>query len=66
MNESVSDSCVFACFADRVFGPECETQKVYEEGAKHVALSALAGLNCKYLNTINRERVPCPHSESSR
>ncbi|KAG0586149.1 hypothetical protein M758_2G098300 [Ceratodon purpureus] len=30
---------------DRVFGPECQTQRVYEEGAKDVALSALTGLN---------------------
>lgn len=30
---------------DRVFGPDSQTQKVYEEGAKDVALSALAGLN---------------------
>jgi hypothetical protein len=29
--------------ADRVFGPGCQTRRVYEEGAKDVALSALAG-----------------------
>ena len=33
--------------ADRVFGPDCPTQRVYEEGAKDVALSSLTGLNCK-------------------
>lgn len=31
--------------ADRVFGPTSRTQKVYEEGAKDVALSALSGIN---------------------
>ncbi|KAL6224310.1 hypothetical protein ACLB2K_003165 [Fragaria x ananassa] len=30
---------------DKVFGPTCSTQKVYEEGAKDVALSALTGMN---------------------
>ncbi|XVE97836.1 hypothetical protein REPUB_Repub03eG0053000 [Reevesia pubescens] len=30
---------------DRVFDPSCSTQKVYEEGAKDVALSALTGIN---------------------
>ncbi|KAL2645136.1 hypothetical protein R1flu_012723 [Riccia fluitans] len=30
---------------DRVFGPDCPTQRVYEEGAKDVALSSLTGLN---------------------
>ncbi|MCO5612995.1 hypothetical protein L7F22_067268 [Adiantum nelumboides] len=30
---------------DHVFGPECVTQQVYEEGAKDVALSALSGIN---------------------
>ncbi|KAL5850753.1 hypothetical protein ACOSQ3_008804 [Xanthoceras sorbifolium] len=30
---------------DKVFDPTCSTQKVYEEGAKDVALSALTGIN---------------------
>ncbi|GMH04127.1 hypothetical protein Nepgr_005966 [Nepenthes gracilis] len=30
---------------DRVFGPTCSTQNVYEEGAKDVALSVLTGIN---------------------
>ncbi|KAG6473559.1 hypothetical protein ZIOFF_067476 [Zingiber officinale] len=30
---------------DRVFGPACLTDTVYEEGAKDVALSALTGIN---------------------
>ncbi|XP_061361587.1 kinesin-like protein KIN-7B isoform X2 [Gastrolobium bilobum] len=30
---------------DKVFAPTCSTQKVYEEGAKDVALSALSGIN---------------------
>lgn len=36
--------------ADKVFSPTCSTQKVYDEGAKDVALSALTGMNgnCSY------------------
>ncbi|KAE9467090.1 hypothetical protein C3L33_01003, partial [Rhododendron williamsianum] len=30
---------------DRVFGPACLTESVYEEGVKNVALSALMGIN---------------------
>ncbi|EHA8588473.1 kinesin-like protein KIN-7A [Cocos nucifera] len=30
---------------DKVFGPDCLTEIVYEEGAKNVALSALTGIN---------------------
>ena len=30
---------------DKVFSPTCSAQKVYEEGAKDVALSALTGIN---------------------
>ncbi|KAL2338826.1 hypothetical protein Fmac_013272 [Flemingia macrophylla] len=30
---------------DNVFSPACSTQKVYEEGAKDVSLSALSGIN---------------------
>jgi centromeric protein E len=33
---------------DRVFSPECNTRQVYEEGAKEVALSVLAGINCTH------------------
>lgn len=33
---------------DRVFGCECSTEQVYEEGAKEVALSAISGINCKH------------------
>lgn len=33
---------------DRVFGPECSTKRVYEEGAKEIALSVLNGFNCKF------------------
>ncbi|XP_038876532.1 kinesin-like protein NACK2 [Benincasa hispida] len=32
------------CF-DKVFDPTCSTQRVYDEGAKDVALSALTGMN---------------------
>lgn len=38
-------SFFFFCDADRVFAPACSTQRVYEEGAKDVALSALSGIN---------------------
>ncbi|KAF5188239.1 Kinesin-like protein nack2 [Thalictrum thalictroides] len=37
-------SCAPYCF-DRVFDPSCVTQKVYDEGARDVALSALTGIN---------------------
>ncbi|MQL97117.1 hypothetical protein Taro_029803 [Colocasia esculenta] len=44
-----SGSCLtkekFAPFPDKVFGPACLTETVYEEGAKDVALSALTGIN---------------------
>nr|CAB3459015.1 unnamed protein product [Digitaria exilis] len=30
---------------DRVFNPECNTQQVYEQGAKRVAMSVLNGIN---------------------
>ncbi|XP_068658421.1 kinesin-like protein KIN-7A [Aristolochia californica] len=30
---------------DKVFGPACSTEKVYEEGVKDVALSSLTGIN---------------------
>ncbi|KAK3160932.1 hypothetical protein QOZ80_1BG0068500 [Eleusine coracana subsp. coracana] len=30
---------------DKVFGPACQTEVVYEEGAKDVAMSALTGIN---------------------
>ncbi|KAJ6381807.1 hypothetical protein OIU77_030472 [Salix suchowensis] len=33
---------------DKVFDPSCSTLKVYEEGAKNVALSALTGINSNY------------------
>jgi hypothetical protein len=36
------------CFyvpTDKVFGPACQTDVVYEEGAKDVAMSALIGIN---------------------
>lgn len=32
--------------SDKVFDPVCSTQKVYEDGARDVALSALNGINC--------------------
>jgi centromeric protein E len=32
-------------FPDKVFGPSCQTDLVYEGGAKDVAMSALTGIN---------------------
>lgn len=37
---------------DKVFSLTCSTQKVYEEGAKDVALSALTGMNGNYIPQI--------------
>ncbi|KAJ8772560.1 hypothetical protein K2173_027737 [Erythroxylum novogranatense] len=31
---------------DRVFGSECSTRQVYEEGAKELILSVVSGMNC--------------------
>lgn len=31
--------------ADKVFDPSCSNRKVYEEGARDVALSVLGGIN---------------------
>lgn len=36
---------IMSYVTDKVFAPVCSTQKVYEEGAKDVALSALSGIN---------------------
>lgn len=33
---------------DRVFSNDCSTRRVYEDGAKKVALSVASGINCKY------------------
>ena len=30
---------------DRVFGPECSTREVYDQGAKEVALSVVSGVH---------------------
>ena len=35
----------YSSVTDKVFSPMCWAQKVYEEGAKDVALSALTGIN---------------------
>jgi centromeric protein E len=42
---------------DRVFSPECSTAQVYEEGAKEVALSVLAGINCTHATFLNNLHV---------
>ena len=43
---------IIICYvADKVFAPTCLTQKVYEEGAKDVALSALSGINGNLFST---------------
>uniref|UniRef100_A0A7N0R833 Kinesin-like protein n=1 Tax=Kalanchoe fedtschenkoi TaxID=63787 RepID=A0A7N0R833_KALFE len=46
-NKSVPERCLYptAYTFDRVFGPDCSTKKVYEEGAKEIALSVLDGFN---------------------
>jgi centromeric protein E len=36
---------VFVSLPDKIFGPACQTDVVYEEGAKDVAMSALTGIN---------------------
>lgn len=38
----------FFSTADRVFSAECSTRKVYEEGAKGIALAVVSGINCKH------------------
>uniref|UniRef100_A0A3B6TEI4 Kinesin motor domain-containing protein n=1 Tax=Triticum aestivum TaxID=4565 RepID=A0A3B6TEI4_WHEAT len=44
---TVPDRAMFptAYTYDRVFGPNCSTRQVYEEGAKEVALSVVNGIN---------------------
>uniref|UniRef100_A0ACD5ZNR4 Uncharacterized protein n=1 Tax=Avena sativa TaxID=4498 RepID=A0ACD5ZNR4_AVESA len=44
---TVPDRAMFptAYTYDRVFGPNCSTRQVYEEGAKEVALSVVSGIN---------------------
>ncbi|XP_044983633.1 kinesin-like protein KIN-7H [Hordeum vulgare subsp. vulgare] len=44
---TVPDRAMFptAYTYDRVFGPNCSTRQVYEEGAKEVALSVVSGTN---------------------
>ncbi|XP_057968148.1 kinesin-like protein KIN-7E isoform X2 [Malania oleifera] len=46
-NPSVPERTVFptAHTFDRVFGSDCSTKQVYEEGAKEVALSVVSGFN---------------------
>lgn len=34
---------------DRVFRGDSSTKQVYGEGAKQIALSAVGGINCKYI-----------------
>lgn len=34
---------------DRAFRGDCSTRRVYEEGAKEIALSVVCGINCKYM-----------------
>lgn len=36
-------------YVDRVFGSDCSTREVYEQGAKDVAISVARGMNCKYI-----------------
>lgn len=38
------------CVTDKVFGFECPTKQVYDDGAREVALCVLSGINCKKHN----------------
>uniref|UniRef100_A0A2P2ITV7 Kinesin-like protein n=1 Tax=Rhizophora mucronata TaxID=61149 RepID=A0A2P2ITV7_RHIMU len=46
-NLSISERSVYptAYTFDTVFGPDCSTRQVYEEGAKEVALAGVRGIN---------------------
>lgn len=44
-------------FADKVFGPGCSTDNVYEDGVKTVALSALMGINGNIFYSLDRSKV---------
>jgi centromeric protein E len=37
---------------DKVFEPSCQTDLVYEDGAKDVAMSALTGINGRLMLTF--------------
>jgi hypothetical protein len=43
----------FVSLPDKVFEPACQTDVVYEEGAKDVAMSALTGINGTSLHTFH-------------
>ena len=40
----------FFLVSDKVFGPTSQTESVYEDGVKNVALSALMGINGKHVD----------------
>jgi centromeric protein E len=42
----------YATLPDKVFGPSCQTDLVYEGGAKDVAMSALTGINGRLVLTF--------------
>lgn len=47
-------SLIYACvfLPDKVFGPGCQTDLVYEDGAKDVAMSAMTGINGRLIITF--------------
>ena len=47
----------YANVTDKVFSPTCSNQKVYEEGAKDVALSALTGINGNCSCSLSSEQL---------
>lgn len=50
--------CLFLC-SDKVFGPSCSTDMVYEEGVKNVALSALMGINGNIYKVLSANSHVC-------
>jgi len=52
-NLFATDRCLCIPFLpDKVFGPACQTDVVYEEGAKDVAMSALTGINGRLMLSL--------------
>lgn len=47
----INNQVSFLLFTDKVFAPTCSNQKVYEEGARDVALSVVSGINGNFFET---------------
>lgn len=61
----IIDFVFFVMVLDRVFRPDYTTRQVYEEAAKHVVLSVVSGINCKYnefctlfVISLNKQKTP--------